>query len=659
MLSLIAVLLSLELGLLFSTRQFVRVADANYTSVASFEYIGESRNHAEALDPLATEAREKLARSDFVNDAAVRTWNPTRLAVGSIRRISSESVEAETLAVSGQYRQVLPYPDHAVLVLKIRAASTLGDYRSAIVYESLYSNRDYTNTVIQLDAVDFDFQTDHFYVIHGEYVEGSNAIHFKPSFYYIGQPDFIAGDLDSILNADLTGMVLDITAADSYALAEDHRFRDYAESYQMLNQSVLIRQTSALEAELSFARQSTAILEGQAFYGDKYAGENPPIIISSRLAEILEVDVGNIVALDLASQPDQELLHSYSGLEGYQNSDTFQIVGLTQELDEARHEVYIPVLEHFDLSGHNYGYHLGTVELNNESAAQWYQDTVAALDESINLSFYDQGYEQLVAPIRLIRMQTFFVLVLSIFAALLILALSAYFLVLRNKTDAFVLLRLGVSRFRSALFILYAPILLAIPAVVSGLLTGRHFTDHVSELVNRLSVSFRDFNLAYSQSGQTLDTDTAFTLSTDATVYWITACSIIFSLLILSGFLVHKVVFADFKMRKSPDKKRRRPRSEKVVKQYVSESSIASAPVYVITSLRRSKLRALLTCSVACASLASLLLLSNSELLDRQQYEEIVERSVIEGQFSSFRGNTVDNLIISYIFKRRTLEPNA
>jgi hypothetical protein len=222
----LTVILGLGFSVWTSIDQFLDECDEKYTTIGLFEYMAPEYPD----DSIYSEGmRDTIDSFDFsliTNNENVLLWDRTSKALGNI----DGYIRTDTS---------MPYRDYCVLVIDSVKPYSVNGKGIGVVLEAPYSYRDMIGKAIVLERVDYDFNSEKTYVIHGKTSTAS---------FYI-KPYTLDGSEGVSENA-----IADITNEDgSYTI--DENFLNMAKKYEIINNSVTVYDTSNIEANYYFQQE--------------------------------------------------------------------------------------------------------------------------------------------------------------------------------------------------------------------------------------------------------------------------------------------------------------------------------------------------------------------------------------------------------------------
>ncbi|HRX41188.1 MAG TPA: hypothetical protein P5315_00300, partial [Clostridia bacterium] len=231
-------MLMVSLGVWISVNDFLRECDENYKTIAVVEYMGTEYPDETILDEVMQKKVHDFDYSIIENNENVILWDRAEKALGYVDGF----IRTDILA---------PYKKGAVLIV----GNIFDIYRrggiGTIVKQSLYSETDWTDMLVLVENPDFEWDGDRNYVINGSYVFG------KTSYQYVQLSEFENDTAEKYgyLNG-ISARITDITTSDGgYYLPPDSIYHKIADTYRVINNSIMVNATSDIDSILPFNQQ--------------------------------------------------------------------------------------------------------------------------------------------------------------------------------------------------------------------------------------------------------------------------------------------------------------------------------------------------------------------------------------------------------------------
>lgn len=627
-------LLCLELSVYVSVDSFLDEADEYYTTIALYEYIGERYPNDSIFDPLALEARDLLKASPALEHEAVNVWNDSSVGLGFLHKPGSD---LQPTAV----RSVLPYRHEAVLLINLRESVNARGLPKAVIDASLFSQRDQTGKLVNIDTNGFTLEPHHRYVVHGEFYSGTTSeIYFRVTAFDFEAAEaadfYIDGvDTEAVIERDLA--LVDLGPDASAEIPDVPLMQAIANSYSLVNHSLSLIPTADLDAEMPFHQQRLTITSGRSFTAEEYKQGAGVVLLSELVAEQLDLQIGDRIDLAMADKQAETIFESYWSGTGFDHEETVEVIGIFNNHKDLQHQIYVPESDRFSIKEGQYGFTLGTAVIANDSRDAYFAAVSDDLPPSVRLSVYDQGYAAVTKSFRDIKISTLLVLGASMVAGILILLLFAYMSVYRERENGRVLIRLGASGAQVRRFFLYLPAAAAAIAVLAGAGLGIYYADEVTSYVAGLAESSRLADLRYSITNLSITRDLPFRSRASHEVFYLTA------LLIFVTAMIFSYLIAGRSMDK-PKKARRKRKYERLPQG--SSSLRGGAFAYAWLSIKRSGARAMLPLAAALAATLLLFQMSSTLTDTSEELRQVNESNEIQAYYTNIYGQQNQDLLI-------------
>ncbi len=628
-------LLCLELSVFVSVDRFLDEANDYYTTIAHYEYIGERYPNDNILDPMTLEMTEKLKHSDAYLHDAVSAWNEPSTGLTFITKSGSD-VMPRTV------RPVLPYRQEAVLMVDVRNTVNPWNQRKAVIDATLFSHRDNTGKMINIDENGFELEPGHRYLVHGYFYPGSTSeIYFRLSPFDFDAAKAAAFSLEDgsvSASTERDRVLMDLGEDAANVVPEAPLMEAIAKSYQLTNHSLSLIPTRDLDAEWAFHQQRLTITKGRGFSPEDYEEGAAVVLLSEEVAGQLDLEIGDRIDLAASDREASTILESYWAGQDFDIHETVEVIGIFNNEKDFLHHVYVPVSETFSFKHGHYGYSLGTAVIDNARRDEYFAAVNDSLPPLVRLTIYDQGYAAVTDSFRDIRTGTILVLLVTALAGSLILLLFAYMSIYRERENGRVLIRLGASYAQVLRFFHYLPAFAASIAVTLGATVGFYYAGEVTEYVASLAESSRKADLRYSMTNLSVTRELPFRAVTTRDVFTGTAVIVFLAAMIFCFFFAVKSM-------KEPKEHRRKSVRERRVKD--SSSLSGGAVSYALLSIRRSGARAVLPMGAVLTAILLLLGMSRSLADTKAQLKEVNESNEIRAYYTNIYGQENKNLLVN------------
>ena len=617
-------MLSISLGVWISVNDFLNKCDENYKTIAVLEYMGTEYPDETILDEKMQKAVRDFDYSVITDNSNVLNWDRSEKAIGY---------------VEGYYRTDLnaPYKDSAVLVISDIWDVGRNNEVGTIVTESIYSVEDNTGMLVLVENPEFQWEKKRDYLVHGEYVLG------KTSYDYLKLKPF---ENDTAAKAGFTDWestaILDITEQDDYLLNDGEVFQKIADTYKVINNSLIVTETSDLHSLLPFNQQELFVKYGREFSASEYKNGSSVCIVSEAFAKKMGLSVGDKIDVSIAVSENTAPFESYWVDTGFQYGNEYEIVGIVNNHRDLEHILFIPSDKGMDLTVNQIGYTIGTAVLENGTAGEFYNEISPELADRMKISIYDQGYSQVAEPFKDIRRLASIVSVACIMTVISVLALFGFSFVYRQRDVSDIMIKLGAGRKRVYGYFLYSSGLLSLAAVICGSLVSFFLSGRVTELVRNMAKGYALSDKRYSIGNLSIFKSLEF--SPEMT-YWLFLAFALFVLLLAwASCLIY--VRQTFRVRRKKRKPIQRLRAGHTIK-------LRGAGLkYALASILRGGTRTLVVPVVCAISIIFLGQLSATSLSFSERLDEIGKSTEIRGHFTDINGKLTNNVVVDSFLVR-------
>lgn len=615
-----ALTLSLCLGISvwISIEGFLEDLDNHYTTIGLIEYIGADYPNDTVYDLSMAEELKDFDFSRITEFEGTILWDKSSRAVGYI---------------DGFTRTDSYIPNNGASILVVGSVTPADDgYYSAIIYEVLYSNMVRENTRIIINAGDKELEYGRYYLIYG------NIYRALSSFLYFSFDEY------SNLIAEEKGIevpnLLDITSDSKdgvrYRIPGDSPLYRVADTWKVINNSVLVCATDNIMALFPFHQQELYIREGRVFSDEEYKNESKVCIISDTAAKRIGVGVGGTINLSVAVSDYPGIQNSFWIEEGFQYSDEFTVVGITNSTPDKDYYVFIPKSANVPLASYYIGYAAGHAVIKNSDAAAFYEYMAPFMTDRLHLTIYDQGYSAVAEPFGIILSVIKIVTAVCAVMETAMLALFGFLFVYRQREASEIMLLLGSGKKRVCAYFLYGSGLISLIASLSGAIAGYYFHDRVVRLVSDIAESFTSVDRRFSDGNLSVIKSMEFDLEIEPTLF-IYAGAVIFALAMLFCLAFTILTFVN----KPGQRKIPGPRKAGRTSQ-LSGGSLK----YALLSILRGGARSAIIPAVTAAALFFFGQMANTSNNYQKQLSEIYKNTTVSGYFTDINGKQVGNLLI-------------
>ncbi|HPQ46360.1 MAG TPA: ABC transporter permease [Clostridia bacterium] len=618
-------MLMVSLGVWISVNDFLRECDENYKTIAVVEYMGTEYPDETILDEVMQKKVHDFDYSIIENNENVILWDRAEKALGYVDGF----IRTDILA---------PYKKGAVLIV----GNIFDIYRrggiGTIVKQSLYSETDWTDMLVLVENPDFEWDGDRNYVINGSYVFG------KTSYQYVQLSEFENDTAEKYgyLNG-ISARITDITTSDGgYYLPPDSIYHKIADTYRVINNSIMVNATSDIDSILPFNQQDLFVARGRSFTEDEYKNGSKVCIVSEYFAKNTGYDVGDFIDISIAVESNTAPYESYWVEHGFTYEDSYEIIGMTNNHRDLNHHVFIPKNSEMDFTVNQIGYTVGQAVLKNGTAEEFYNEIESVLPDRMRVSIYDQGYSEVAEPFKDIKRLAIIVSVACIMTAIAVLALFGFVFIYRQRDVSDIMIKLGSGKPRIYRYFIYSSGLISLVAVLGGSAAAYFLSDKVILLVKKMAEGYKLSDKRYSIGNLSIVKTLEFS---PELVYWsFLAIAGIVLILAVAGCSIY--VARTLKAKKKKRKKIRKHRAGHIIK--LNGASLK----YSLISVIRGGSRTVVVPLVCAISIVFMGQLSGTADNYAEKVQEIGRETVVRGHFTDIYGKLTNNVVVDSFMVR-------
>lgn len=615
-----ALTLSLCLGISVwaSIAGFLENLDNHYTTIGLIEYIGADYPDDTVYDLSMTGMLKDFDFSPVKNFESTILWDQSTRTVGYI---------------DGFYRTDSYIPNNGASILVIGSITPAEEgFYSATVYDVLYSNLARKNTKIIINAGDVKLQYGHYYLVYG------NVYHALSSYLYFKFDDYsnLIAKEKGIEIPNLQDITVDTKTGSRYKVPEDSVLYKVAETWKVINNSVLVCETDDIMSLFPFHQQELYIKEGREFTDEEYKNGSKVCIISENAAKRTGVAVGDKIKLSVAVSDYPDIENSYWVDDGFQYSDEFTVVGITNNAQDKDYYVYVPKSAGVPASPYFIGYTVGQAVVKNSDAAAFYEHVAPLMTGRLTLTMYDQGYSAVAEPFGIILSVIKIVTVVSAVMEISMLVLFGFLFVYRQRETSEIMLLLGSGKRRVCAYFLYSSGLISLVASALGAVAGYYLHDRVARFIADLAKGYTTVDRRFSDGNLSVIKPMDIDLKIEPALF-IYAGLAVFALAMLFCLMFTVLTFRI----KPGQRKMSGPKREGKTSR-LSGGSIK----YALLSILRSGTRSAVVPVVAATVVFFFGQMANTSSNYQRQLSEIYKNTTLTGYFTDINGKQVGNLVI-------------
>lgn len=621
----LVIILCIGVSLTVTIGDFLNECEKNYTTIATFEYMGAAYPNETIFDPALDTAYDTFDSAAITSNPCVKEWDSNDVALGYIGKMPG-------------LNSLAPFQDYAVLLVHLGPYQDSEHLYNCEITEALYSYRDEQGHKLYLDAMGNVLEAGHYYLIHVQFYFGNTAYKYGNLAPFYSKASEEAG-----FDGSYDKMILDVTTADGgYAIPSDNIFHEIADTYTVINNSVTVHATNNLDALLPFQQGTLYLISGRTFTKQDYTSGTQVCLISEALAKAKSIEIGDTVDLAIATQSGCTISKSYWAGEGFTYNNKYTVVGLVNTQRELKNDIFIPKSDAIDLSANHFQYKLGQAVLYNDKADQFVSEVSPLLQDRIRMTVYDQGYSSVTKPLKDVLRGAVLVTCICAIVCLAVAFLFGFLFVYRQRDVAKNMYRLGAGKRKIYGYFLFGAGCISFTAVIIGTAISIQTASWVMELVRKLAAGYAANDLRYSNGNLSMVKAIVF------------APEIKYSILICTGILVFLLtvcscyIFTGLCISSHKHKHRvNRGRSG------TFSRSLHGGPLkYAWLSISRGRSRTFIPILVTAFAILLLFQLTHITENYRAKLDELNKTTDIKGYFTDINGKQTNGLSIDGIAVR-------
>ena len=608
-----AALLTVSFCVYGAVRGYLNDCDEYFHTIAELEYMG-----GEYPDPIVyDEALEQALEENRTSLDALMTAD----GILSFEAGSSETALSEAIH---RWDDMVPEPDQAVLKVRLMAYDEVLELYTAIVSETLYSRKDYTEKLIVVRPADEA----------GPLNSGSS--YYMAGRFYVGLMPNPSFQQEQAVFKD-NGTFVEVPLQQENADSPDERFLRYAESLHLKNDTCRVTYTAAIEDLYPFHQQILQLSQGRYFTGQEYEEKARVCIVSERITGMLRLDLGDSLPLEvLRSSGD---LYDVSTLSAV-DTGSYEIIGILNHDENYPYWIYLPDSAAANAALHPVnGYTLGQFRLRNDAVADFLTKAEPLLEEGFRLNVYDQGYAAATEPMEELLFISSVFLAVCLLLALCAMALQSYIFISRQRETGRTMFALGSGKAHVCVYFLSGALTLAAVAAVLGGLIGKRAEGRVFRILREFATQFADQDLRFSTSRLAIVRTLDFNPSSSLRSYGAAA------LLLLAGVTLFSLLFSTASLQEKKTKKRR-VKQPSLQRRQIRSSQLSGILKYGLLSLRRGSVRTLAVLLLGVVTAAFFGHLSSSMNGYETQLAAYRQDAVISVSATDMQGRRISGLVL-------------
>jgi ABC-type lipoprotein release transport system permease subunit len=599
---------------------FLKECDEFYTTVGVFEYIGTEYPNDTIYDSYMDETLDGFDEDIITNHPSVLMWDSSRRSLGYI---------------DGFWRTDQYMPQRMLSVVIVGNVSDSKDeFYTAIVMKVGYSLLIEEETVIHIDKDFGPLESNHYYMLFGEaYYARTPIINFARTDY----ENAIANELGLSIpyKVDITK---DNNGFTTFEIPEDSVLNDLSQTLKVIGNSTIVCSTKDISSIYSFNQNELYILEGRVFNEEEYENSEKVCIISQLMAQRLNVGISDKINLSVSTSNHPKLDESYWASTGFDKSDEYEIVGITNATGDMFWYVYVPWSENMPYSSYPIGYTIGQAVIENGQGAQFYKDIEPLLKDRVRLTVYDQGYSSVEVPYTTLLNVVKILTAVFVLVELAVVVFFGYLFVYRQKETAETMFMLGSGNTRVFSYFLFSSGFIALAACSFAMVGGRLLSGLIMSAVRKIAEYFSLIDFRFSNANLSISK----TLEFNPDIGW--DIFIMVSATVLISCVISCLVFLTlgFLNKSGKTKKIVGPKKEKK-----SMNNPSKSAKYAFLSILRGGPR---TAVVPMLALTVVLFFGQLSVVmqsSNERIEYIYNNNVVEGYFTDYKGKQIAKQNIS------------
>ena len=602
------------------SENFIKNLDTDYTTIASFEYVGDNYPDTSSISEDTTGILDSIDTEKIKNSPYVLNWDDSSQGiawVGGVKFLNSLS----------------RYSKCGILVVKLEPQNKKNNYVFGYILDTVYCEGNYSGKICYFDLSLINEEiTEGNYLVHGEFFLGPNAYpHFKVT------PINISNSENNSLNTLLPLVKIEGTSEDF--LEQNTEYIELGEKYRRYNNSISIISTSDISALENVHQQKCTLLEGRFFTETEAKSNSHSIIITEYLASAFDIKIGDSINLFAYFKKEGISLKDGFFTEASDINADYSVVGIVSTPMDLRATVYIPKAVSFATSVS--GYKLGQATLKNGTTDAFIDSVSSLLPPNLVISIYDQGYKTAYATLSALSKIGMIITIVSIVVGAVFLALFAFLFVGKQKDTLTIMDSLGSGKKSLFGYVLSGSGLIIAPAaIIAGTLSYILFGVLFEKFFTYIQ-SLYSYNLNFSSARLGIQHPFVLNFEVNPLSIFITCICVILAALIFSALMLAFLKTNPFKNYKEKKKK-----TVKHIRVKHSFTHISGALKYSVISITRGKAKGIV---VAVVSLVVVVFFSVLNIVTTNYNDKlngVIKNTQLEVIATDSNGKGVGNLVI-------------
>ena len=626
---------SLGSSMLYSADRMLAQADEQFSTVVSLKYGGLENINGAWADEAFQENIANLDSSSILD-------HPSVLAADTERKIFAYAENGTEVK-----QQASPFVDIVIFSFSLAYQEVDGSW-TALTKDILFGSSLKPDNFILINPVNTRGESITGELESGRTYLGAAIINYsqgRRTATFVNPITLIPAYADEL---QILSEITDITdRPDFFETNEGNLWTTLIESMTIVDKSFTVTASSYPPVLSPFHLNQTRLVEGEFDTNDLNT-----CYISDRVAALLDLEVGDIWHLSFHSDPSGDPASSYWTEEGFDHSADIRIAGIFQEYTGLAFQVYMPLADWVEQPPDDYEFLRVLVE--NESVNAYISYLSNILPENIEVRIEDQGYAAAVQPILTLREQAIALTGISALAGIAAAILFSYLFISRQQQTARVMMMLGTGRTRTAAYLLFGILLIAIFSALLGTLIGSFMDTRITEAVWDSLQQEDVLDIRYSERAMGIPVEFNPELTTSAWVRWASAGLLIAIITLIT------VVFAILTLRKPKRKKIRKTTGPSLkIGKAISFRHVPTIGLrFALRSINRNWLRSLIVPVTALVLVMFIVAISYAENQQNEEAEAVYDEVQTLAYMTTFLGESREVPLHFYADILHLLEPN-
>lgn len=601
--------------------EFLELCNDKYKTIGILEYLGDDYPDEYVVD-------EKLSDA-FSQVDGLSVWEDESVLQKEISQKYFGNIEGYTR--TDKYALVR---DEAVVAISMPIfVEGASEMYQCFVTDCLYGARDLTGTLLYVDAGDYELDYSKKYVLRIKAYPNSFTME---SYYILDYEDPITGQVVSGYCA--------LEKGDSIPKV----YEDMAHKLRVKHNGITITPTKDLECVPLFHQNELLIAGGRSFTEAEYNEGSKVCVISHTTAGAMGKGIGDFVTLYWNDLGEVDFWDNYDIEKGFAYKETFEIVGITNEMISLCHNVFVPDGALFGNIQKTVGYEIGYVQVENEKAFDYALKVLEVLPKDFRFTIYDQGYNQVAGTYLMIEKIMNVIILGGLLLCVAFLGLVGYIMVIRQQNTALIMQKLGSGKGNVFVHFLSQGVIFGMTASVLGASLAKSLHNVIWQEIEKLTnaklamdLRFSDFNLSVKGF------DTVFEPSAGLLVYVMTA--LVYLLLVCAIVALFVVAVVKEKKskaawgKKSKEKVKATPtKSRRLRKNYsVGPRKPYGSFGFAISNLYRDKVKTIVVALIALVSICFGLKMIEMWNTSQANYDKLLYEQTLRGYYTDYSGRPI------------------